>query len=90
MTSDLDKRLAQHEHGIFENAYTAARLPIKLEWIEPHSSSWVCRGREIQIKKWSRKKKEALINGDTSELVACAKKDFEDYYRRQDVDRRLE
>jgi len=32
--------------------------------------------KEKQIKKWSRAKKEALINGDCEELVNLAKKKF--------------
>ena len=30
--------------------------------------------REKQIKRWSRKKKEALINGDFEELMRLAKR----------------
>jgi putative endonuclease len=32
--------------------------------------------KEKQIKKWSKAKKEALINGDYDALVNLAKKDF--------------
>jgi putative endonuclease len=33
--------------------------------------------KEKQIKKWSRTKKEALINGDFEALVNLAKKKFD-------------
>ncbi|HXN64091.1 MAG TPA: GIY-YIG nuclease family protein [Candidatus Acidoferrales bacterium] len=41
--------------------WTAKRLPVALVWTERHPSLSSARQREIQLKRWSRSKKMALI-----------------------------
>lgn len=68
MTSDLPKRITQHEVGDDLESYTFSRRPIKLVWFEEfatHNDAFNC---EQQIKGWSRKKKQALIRNDWQEI----------------------
>lgn len=61
-TKDLDKRINEHQLGIGAN-YTKDRLPIKLVYCQEYKRIDEAFRREKQIQNWSRKKKEALING---------------------------
>ena len=66
-TKCLELRLEQHQNG--EGAeYTKKRLPVKLIYYEKYNRIDEAFYREKQIQGWSRKKKEALING-TPELL---------------------
>jgi putative endonuclease len=61
-TKNLERRLAQHQAG--EGAkHTKKRLPVKLVYFEEYSRIDEAFYREKQVQGWSRKKKEALING---------------------------
>ena len=62
-TKDLMRRLEQHQSGEGAN-YTAKRLPVKLLYYEVYDRIDNAFNREKQVQGWSRKKKEALINGD--------------------------
>lgn len=67
-THNLEKRLAEHRNqqgGI----YTALRLPVMLIFQQEFPSENDAYAMEQKLKGWSRKKKEALINGDWKELV---------------------
>ncbi len=70
-TIHLDIRLAQHMMG--EGAkYTKNRLPVKLLYYEEFERIDKAFYREKQVQKWNRKKKEALIIGQTEELKIAA------------------
>ena len=56
------------------SGYTSVRLPVKLIFIKEFNSRDEAFTFERQIKKWSRKKKEALISGDLQKLKALAKR----------------
>ena len=61
-TDDLGKRLGEHRAG--EGClYTRPRLPVKLVWAEQFLTREEAKAAEAQLKKWSRAKKEALIEG---------------------------
>ncbi len=62
-TKCLDKRFAQHQAGEGAN-HTLKRLPVELIYWEEYDRIDVAFYREKQVQGWSRKKKEALINGD--------------------------
>ena len=70
-TKYLDLRLAQHQAGEGSN-HTKKRLPVKLIYFEEFQRIDEAFYREKQIQGWSRKKKEALINGLTEELKKLA------------------
>ena len=70
-TTDLEKRLAQHQAGEGAN-HTKKRLPVKLVYFEQYNRIDEAFYREKQVQGWIRKKKEALINGRTDELKKAA------------------
>ena len=76
MTSNLELRLKQHESGYHKDCYTANRLPVVLVFYCQFQNVMDLIDSEKQIKKWSKAKKEALINGDFDGLVNLAKKKF--------------
>ncbi len=72
-TDNLEQRLAEHQAGFVTSCYTFTRLPVQLVFNELLESRDAAFKMEHQIKKWSRSKKEALINGDFDLLVNLSK-----------------
>jgi len=68
LTSDLDRRLIQHNTGYFKGSFTKSRLPVKLVYWEKHSDKYKAALREKEIKNWRREKKIKLIKSFTSSL----------------------
>ena len=62
LTWDLSTRYDQHAWGL-GSKYTAKHCFKRLAYCEEHDDLEIARAREIQIKKWTRKKKENLIKG---------------------------
>jgi len=62
-TSDVALRVAKHNDGS-GSSYTACRRPVLLQYSEEFATRHEALGRERQIKRWTRRKKEALIAGD--------------------------
>jgi predicted GIY-YIG superfamily endonuclease len=81
-TDDIENRVAQHETGA-GSGYTATRQPVRLVWFEEFLTREEAKVVEAQIKKWSRRKKEALIAGRMDELKAAARKDWASYRQRR-------
>lgn len=73
---DLEKRLAQHTQADISNCYTASRLPVKLVYAEALASRIEALSAEQKIKRWTRKKKEALISQNWELVSQLAKKKF--------------
>lgn len=73
-TENLEKRMAEHQAGEIEG-YTSGRLPVVLVFSEEFTSREEALTRERQIKGWSRKKKEALIRGDWTEVSRLSRGD---------------
>ena len=70
-TWDLEKRLWQHQNGEGAN-HTRKHLPVRLVYCECYDRVEDAYAREKQVQGWSRKKKEALIAADPSELHRLA------------------
>jgi putative endonuclease len=68
VTNNLIRRLREHQNSNKANSYTFPRRPVILVYQEEFNSSSAAIRREKQIKNWSRKKKEALIQGDYANL----------------------
>jgi len=66
-TDNLEKRLSEHTTGFF-SCYTSGRLPVKLVYHELFSTRIEALEAERKLKKWSRKKKEILIEKGWAEL----------------------
>jgi len=62
-TQNIPRRISEHNsgHGSF---YTHVFGPVKLLWQEAHPTQSSALKREAQIKRRTRKKKEALIQGN--------------------------
>jgi predicted GIY-YIG superfamily endonuclease len=71
-TDNLENRISEHQSGR-HLGYTSSRLPVQLVFSELFESRDAAFKVEHQIKKWSRIKKEALINKDFKLLVSAAK-----------------
>ncbi|MFT5754158.1 MAG: putative endonuclease [Flavobacterium sp.] len=76
LTSNLTQRLFQHQNGIYPDCYTYKRRPVELVFYAEFTDINFAIDKEKQIKKWSRAKKEALINGNYDDLLNLAKKKF--------------
>ncbi|MEL6537443.1 MAG: GIY-YIG nuclease family protein [Bacteroidota bacterium] len=70
-TNDLDRRIAQHQAGEVAN-HTKSRLPVALVYSEYYPLVSEAFAREKQVQGWSRKKKEALIEGQHPSLPPLA------------------
>ena len=76
VTRNLENRMDEHNQGIHAKAYTYNRRPLKLVYYTEFTDINLAIDKEKQLKKWSRAKKEALINGNYNALVNLAKKKF--------------
>lgn len=70
-TNNLELRLGQHQSGQGAN-HTKKRLPVRLVYFEEFDRIDEAFYREKQIQGWSRKKKEALIEGFPDQLKKFA------------------
>ncbi|GAB5564435.1 MAG: GIY-YIG nuclease family protein [Winogradskyella sp.] len=77
VTSNLNDRFMQHKSGKNPDSYTFNRRPVILVYYAEFTDINLAIETEKQIKKWSRVKKEALINGDFDKLPNLAKKNFD-------------
>lgn len=74
-TDDIDKRLFEHNNDLFGTAaYTSSRKRLMLVYHEPFGTRDEALTAEMKIKKWNRKKKEALITGDWDLLRDLSKR----------------
>jgi putative endonuclease len=73
ITNDVERRLYEHANGLDKTSYTFTRRPIKLIFTEYFQDVNHAIDFEKQVKGWSRKKKQAIINGDWRLLPELAK-----------------
>lgn len=76
ITSNLTKRLSEHESGKHRDSYTYSRRPIQLAFHAEFTDINLAIQTEKQIKKWSRAKKKTLIDNEFEKLPNLAKKKF--------------
>lgn len=82
-TDDLERRFHEHVEG-GKCAYTERRRPVELVWSQEFATRAEALAAELQIKGWSRAKKQALIREDFAALSSAAKKkDWASYRRRR-------
>ena len=75
-TDDIDARISAHEQGLMPTCYTYTRRPIEVAYSAMFATRAEAIDAEQQVKGWSRRKKEALINGEFELLKALSKKNF--------------
>ena len=61
VTNDLIRRVYEHKTNADPNSFTAKYTVHKLVYFEETSNSYEAISREKQIKGWSRKKKNQLV-----------------------------
>ena len=76
ITSQPFKRLNEHNSGKHFGSYTYYRRPVELVYYCEFTNVELAIEMEKQLKKWSRSKKEALINNKFEKLPNLSKKDF--------------
>jgi len=80
-TNDLEGRIAKHQTGYYKESYTFKRRPVELMWSSGFSTHTDAILIERQIKGWTRKKKEALIEGKFDTLKLLAECQNESHYK---------
>lgn len=68
ITNNFERRIIEHNEGYDSKSYTFKRRPLELVYLKTFNDSNQAILFEKQIKGWSRKKKEALIN-DNCEVL---------------------
>jgi putative endonuclease len=64
-TNNLEERVKIHNTDNSKSAkYTKYRRPVKLIYFEEYQTLQEAMKREHQVKKWTKIKKEALVNND--------------------------
>lgn len=63
ITTDLERRIEEHNESSKGAKYTRARRPVKLVYSESATDRSAATKREIQLKSLSPQKKQALIQG---------------------------
>lgn len=72
ITSDMDRRIHKHQIGYNSQSYTFSRRPVELVFHTYFTNVNQAIAFEKQVKKWSRKKKEAIIKDDWEKLKSLA------------------
>lgn len=76
VSNDLERRLREHNEGLNTTCYTFKRRPLELKFYEKYSDINLAIAWEKKLKKWSKKKKEALIADNYHLLKDLSKKEF--------------
>jgi len=77
-TNNLENRIKQHLTKDWKSAkFTKDNDDFKLIYKEEYATRVEAMKREIQLKGWSRAKKEALIVGDFDKLKSLSKRKTE-------------
>ncbi len=75
-TDDFEKRISDHATKSSGDGYTSTRLPVKLVYAATFDTREEAIEAEWQIKGWSRRKKEALIDQNWDKVSEYSKKEF--------------
>ncbi len=71
-TDQLEKRIEEHQAGVYEG-YTKSRRPVKIVFQQSFSTREEAFSAERKVKKWSKRKKEAMIQANWAEVSRLAK-----------------
>ena len=64
ITNNVEKRIVEHQLGLKKDAYTYKRRPVILEFYQEFNDVNQAIYFEKKIKRWTKAKKKALIEGD--------------------------
>ncbi len=85
LTTELEKRLAEHQSGTDPGCYTYSRRPVQLVYYEIIPFLKEARDREKQLKKWSRAKKKALVESNWHKLQLLSECQNLTHYKYKDL-----
>ena len=75
VTSNPERRVKEHNSNNSKaSRFTRARQPVKLVYTEEYKDLKSAMRRELQIKKWPKVKKEALISNNRQLLKKLSKR----------------
>jgi putative endonuclease len=81
VSNDYQSRLNDHQQGIDTKSYTYKRRPVKLAYLATFTDIYEAIAWEKRVKRWSRKKKEALIRGEFERLPELSECQNETHYK---------
>lgn len=67
-TNNIERRLNEHNYGLNKDCYTFNKRPLQLVFCTEFNDVYQAIAFEKQVKGWSRKKKEAIINNNWEDL----------------------
>ena len=73
VSNDMERRLMEHNAGLNKKCYTYSRRPLEMVFITEFNDINKAIAFEKQVKGWSRKKKEAIINNRWEDLPELSK-----------------
>jgi putative endonuclease len=76
VTNNLERRIIEHNSGISEESYTKSRRPLQLVFYVAFNDPNTAISYEKKIKKWSKSKKQALVDSKFESLPELSKKNF--------------
>jgi predicted GIY-YIG superfamily endonuclease len=72
-TDNIEKRIEEHKSNTYE-CYTSTRMPVELVYLENFASRAEALEAERKIKKWGKRKKDALVSNGWDGILALRKK----------------
>lgn len=72
VTNNLERRVLEHKSGLNPDCYTYSRRPVELVFYVDFQFIKDAIEFEKQVKGWSRKKKEAIINDNWEKLKSLS------------------
>ena len=72
--ADVETRVGQHNAGMFPDSYTFRRRPVTLVFAEHFPTITDAIAMERQVKGWSRRKKQAMIDREWEILPQLSKR----------------
>lgn len=73
VSNDMERRLMEHNSGLNIECYTYSRRPLEVVFVTEFNDINQAITFEKQVKGWSRKKKEAIINNRWEDLPELSK-----------------
>jgi putative endonuclease len=86
ITNGLERRFMEHEEGIYAECYTFSRRPLEIVFCQIYADVLQAIAMEKRIKKWSRRKKEAIILDKwdmLNELASCKNETSHTNYKKK-------
>jgi len=88
VTNDVERRLNEHNFGLNKESYTYNKRPLELVFCTEFNDINQAIAFEKQVKGWSRKKKEAIINDkweDLKNLSECLNTTTHKHYNKKEI-----